>query len=118
MSKRGMEFYEDHITSIVRRAEQEGRFDELKGKKLVLDGDLSYNPDKQFNNVLRNNHVLPKWIELGKEIDQLKEELKGYENKYNIKRTIEAINKKVINYNLICPPTAQKSGIRFDDYMK
>ncbi|WP_255295659.1 J-domain-containing protein [Bacillus cereus] len=77
--------YEDHISSIVKQAEKKGAFDNLpgKGKPLNLDKDLSYNPDKQLYRTLKNNHVLPKWIELSKEIDVLKESLSKRNNKYN-----------------------------------
>ncbi len=70
--------YEDHISSIVKQAEKTGAFNDLpgKGKPLNLDKDLSYNPDKQLYRTLKNNHVLPRWIELSKEIDHLKENLK------------------------------------------
>ncbi|MFD1737740.1 DUF1992 domain-containing protein [Bacillus salitolerans] len=110
-------FYEDHITSIVRRAEKEGQFDEIKGKELNTDYDLSYNPDKQLNKVLKDNEVLPRWVELGREIDRLKSDLAFYKDEYNIKRTIQAINKKVMDYNLCAPRTSQKAGIHLESYL-
>ncbi|PLT28827.1 J-domain-containing protein [Peribacillus deserti] len=111
-------YYEDHITSIVRRAEREGQFDLIKGKDLVLDPDMAYNPDKQFNKVLKDNGILPRWVELSREIDHLKQELRMFDDRYNIERSVKMINKKVMDYNLGCPSTAQKSGIRLEDYLR
>jgi hypothetical protein len=109
--------YEDHISTIIKRAEEEGQFDNIKGKKLQLDGDLTYNPEKQFNKMMKNNNVLPPWVELGKEIDQLKEELKTYTQPYNIKRTVAEINKKVLNHNISCPRPSQKTMVKEEDYL-
>ncbi|WJE25541.1 DUF1992 domain-containing protein [Bacillus cereus] len=114
--------YEDHISSIVKQAEKKGAFNDLpgKGKPLNLDKDLSYNPEKQLYRTLANNHVLPRWIELSKEIDDLKEKLKENTNTAEAKNTAEAadlirtINKKVIEYNLLCPPSAQKMRVKTD----
>lgn len=112
-------YYEDHITQIVRRAEREGAFDHVKGKPLEFDDDsLAYNPEKRLNKVMKDNNILPKWIQLSKEIEQLKEELALYTNEYNIKMTIEKINKKVFEHNFACPPTAQKRKLRLEDYLK
>ncbi|MGR5911674.1 J-domain-containing protein [Bacillus cereus] len=90
--------YEDHISSIVKQAEQKGAFDHLpgKGKPLNLDKDLSYNPEKQLYRTLANNHVLPRWIELSKEIDDLKEKLKENTNTAEVADLIRTINKKGI----------------------
>ena len=88
--------YEDHISSIVKQAEQKGAFDHLpgKGKPLNLDKDLSYNPEKQLYRTLANNHVLPRWIELSKEIDDLKEKLKENTNTAEAADLIRTINKR------------------------
>lgn len=114
-------YYEDHISAIIKRAEKEGAFDDLKGKGKPLkfdDNDLSYNPDRQLNKILKENNILPNWVKLGKEIDQLKEEVKSYTVEYNIKKTIEEINKKITSYNLSCPPSVQKRKVQLDDYLK
>jgi hypothetical protein len=111
-------YYEDHITQIVRRAEKEGAFDHVKGKPLEFDDDsLAYNPEKRLHKVMKDNNILPKWIQLSKEIDQLKEELTWYTNEYNIRNTIEKINKKVFEHNFSCPPTAQKRKLKVEDYI-
>ncbi|MGR5976566.1 J-domain-containing protein [Bacillus paranthracis] len=80
--------YEDHISSIVKRSRKKGSFDNLpgKGKPLNLDKDLSYNPEKQLYRTLKNNHVLPRWIEISKEIDDLKRKTK---RKYKYCRSSE-----------------------------
>ena len=108
--------YEDHISSIVKQAEQKGAFDHLpgKGKPLNLDKDLSYNPEKQLYRTLANNHVLPRWIELSKEIDDLKEKLKENTNTAEAANLIRTINKKVLEHNLLCPPSAQKTRVKTD----
>ncbi|WP_139254694.1 DnaJ family domain-containing protein [Bacillus sp. NH11B] len=108
--------YEDHISSIVKEAEKKGSFDNLpgKGKPLNLDKDLSYNPEKQLYRTLKNNHVLPRWIEISKEIDDLKERLKENTNITEAADLIRTINKKVLEHNLICPPSAQKTRVKTD----
>ena len=108
--------YEDHISSIVKQAEKTGAFNDLpgKGKPLNLDKDLSYNPDKQLYRTLKNNHVLPRWIELSKEIDHLKENLKELTDNVEAAMLIPTINKKVSEHNLLCPPSAQKMRVKTD----
>ncbi|MGN4422746.1 DUF1992 domain-containing protein [Bacillus cereus group sp. MYBK30-1] len=108
--------YEDHISSIVKQAEKTGAFNDLpgKGKPLNLDKDLSYNPDKQLYRTLKNNHVLPRWIELSKEIDNLKEKQKEATDAEEAAKLIQIINKKVSEHNLLCPPSAQKMRMKTD----
>ncbi|MBJ7985917.1 DUF1992 domain-containing protein [Bacillus cereus] len=108
--------YEDHISSIVKQAEKTGVFNDLpgKGKPLNLDKDLSYNPDKQLYRTLKNNHVLPRWIELSKEIDNLKEKQKEATDAEEAAKLIQIINKKVSEHNLLCPPSAQKMRMKTD----
>ncbi len=114
-------YYEDHLTAIVKRAEKEGAFDNLKGKGKPLvfeDNDLTYNPEKQLNKILKENNILPNWVKLGKEIEQLKEEVKTYSVEYNIKRTVEEINKKVTAFNLSCPPSVQKRKVTVEEFLQ
>ncbi|MEC3034366.1 DUF1992 domain-containing protein [Bacillus thuringiensis] len=108
--------YEDHISSLVKQAEQKGAFDNLpgKGKPLNLDKDLSYNPEKQLYRTLANNHILPRWIELSKEIEDLKERLKENTNTAEAAELIRTINKKVLEHNLLCPTSAQKMRVKMD----
>ena len=91
-------------------------FDNLpgKGKPLNLDKDLSYNPEKQLYRTLKNNHVLPRWIEISKEIDDLKEKLKENTNTAEAANLIRTINKKVLEHNLLCPASAQKTRVKTD----
>ncbi|WP_257347520.1 DUF1992 domain-containing protein [Pseudalkalibacillus decolorationis] len=111
--------YQDHIGEIIRRAEKEGAFDNLKGKgkPLQLDGDLTYNPERQLNKTLKENNLLPPWIQLDKEIEKRKAELSEYKNEYNIRKSVEEINKKIFNYNLSCPRPAQKRMLKLEDYL-
>ncbi len=119
MSNNDELYYQDHIGEIIKRSEKEGMFDNLKGKgkPLELDGDLSYNPDRLLNKVLKNNNVLPPWIQMDKDIEKMKEELAGYTNEYNIRKYVEEINKKIFNFNLSCPPPAQKRKLKLEDYL-
>ncbi len=110
--------YEDHITSIIRRAEGEGQFDSVKGQKMNFDDDLSYNPDKKLNKVLKDNGMLPKWMELRKEIESLKADLSIFTDEGNVRKTIEKINKKVMDHNLCCPRTSQIGGISLEQYLE
>ena len=59
---------------------------------------------------MKNNHVLPRWIEISKEIDDLKEKLKENTNTAEAANLIRTINKKVLEHNLLCPASAQKRG--------
>ncbi|MGC4376802.1 DUF1992 domain-containing protein [Fictibacillus sp. Mic-4] len=113
-------YYEDHITAIIKRAEKDGAFDHLPGKGKPIqfdDDDISYNPQKRLNKIMKNNHILPSWVKLSKEIEALKEELKSYTVEYNIRKTVEEINKKIVNHNLSCPPNAQKRKLNINDYL-
>ena len=60
--------YEDHISSIVKTSRTERSFDHLpgKGKPLNLDKDFRTILKSNFIELLANNHVLPRWIELSK----------------------------------------------------
>jgi hypothetical protein len=115
--KRAVHDYEDHLTSIVKRTENDGSIDHLKGKPLNLDPTQSYNLEKQMYKTMKDNHVLPPWIELGKEIDALKVELKDCTNESRIREIVENINKKVRDHNLSCPYPAQKAGVRLEWYV-
>ncbi|WP_020060379.1 J-domain-containing protein [Bacillus sp. 123MFChir2] len=105
--------YEDHISSIIKRSQKEGVFDDLvgKGKPLQIDKSLSYNPEKQLYKTMKDNRILPGWIELSKEIDTLKEKLHTCTEKEEFAEMVERINKKIYEHNLTCPPSAQKMKI-------
>ncbi|MDY0395867.1 DUF1992 domain-containing protein [Virgibacillus halophilus] len=88
--------YTDHLTEIIRQAERQGDFDNLKGKGKPLKLEKSYfaNPyEKQLHKTMKENHVLPHWVKLGKEIDQEKELLSALQGKAYT-RKMKQINKK------------------------
>lgn len=105
--------YEDHISAIIKRSQKEGAFDDLlgKGQPLQIDKSLSYNPEKQLYKTMKDNHILPRWIELSKEIDALKEKLHTGMEKKEFAAMVKTINKKIFEHNLTCPPSAQKMKI-------
>ncbi len=107
---------DEKVWSYIKRAEKAGAFDNLSGKRkpLNIDKNFSYNPEKQLYKTLKDNHVLPRWIELSKEIDHLKEKLTESTNSEETADLIETINKKVSEHNLLCPPTAQKMRVKMD----
>ncbi|MFS0671774.1 GNAT family N-acetyltransferase [Ornithinibacillus sp. 179-J 7C1 HS] len=104
--------YSDHMTEIIKRAEAEGDFDNLPGKGKPLDLGPSYtNPSEaQLYKTLKDNHVLPQWVELANEIDKLKESLTDLEGKER-KKLVKEINKKIKAYNYACPPSLQKTKV-------
>ncbi|HAM82079.1 GNAT family N-acetyltransferase [Ornithinibacillus bavariensis] len=104
--------YTDHLTEIVKRSEAAGDFDNLPGKGKPLDlGPSFLNPSEaQLYKTLKDNHVLPKWVELANEIDRLKEGLMGLEGK-DRRLLIKEINKKIKAYNYACPPSLQKNKV-------
>jgi RimJ/RimL family protein N-acetyltransferase len=102
--------YTDHLTEIIKRSEAAGDFDNLPGKGKPIDLGQNYlNPSEaQLYKTLKDNHVLPKWVELANEIDRMKEELTGLEGK-DRRKLIKEINKKIKAYNYACPPSLQKN---------
>ncbi|WP_081755981.1 GNAT family N-acetyltransferase [Paucisalibacillus sp. EB02] len=104
--------YRDHLTEIVKRSEAAGDFDNLPGKGKPLDiGPSSVNPSEaQLYKTLKDNHVLPPWIELANEIDALKEKLEDLDGKER-RKLVKEINKKIKAYNYACPPTLQKNKV-------
>lgn len=58
--------------------------------------------------------MLPRWIELSKEIDNLKDRLTEHTNTAEAADLIRIINKKVLEHNLLCPPSAQKTRMETD----
>lgn len=105
--------YTDHMSAIIKKAERDGHFDDLPGKGKPLDLGREYlNPhEAQFYKTLKDNHVLPQWVELAKEIEQFKEELTSLIDEKARQKCINKINKRIKKYNAICPPTLQKSRV-------
>ncbi|WP_449354297.1 DnaJ family domain-containing protein [Virgibacillus natechei] len=104
--------YSDHMSEIIKKAEREGHFDDLpgKGKPLRLGQDYMNPPEKQLYKTLKDNHFVPRWVELANEIDHLKEELYAVEGKERRKK-VKEINKQIKAYNDTCPPSLQKNKI-------
>ncbi|WP_064971715.1 GNAT family N-acetyltransferase [Ornithinibacillus californiensis] len=104
--------YTDYMTEIVKRSEAAGDFDDLPGKGKRLDLGPNYvNPSEaQLYKTLKDNHVLPQWVELANEIDKLKEQLPDLEGKER-RKLIKEINKKIKAYNFACPPSLQKNKV-------
>lgn len=102
--------YNDHLTEIIKKAEQEGHFDGLpgKGKPLRLGQDYFNPAEKQVYRTMADNHILPRWVELGNEIDEMKEELSTLVGKERSKK-VKEMNKKVKEFNLSCPPSLQRN---------
>ncbi|MCG3418627.1 DUF1992 domain-containing protein [Oceanobacillus jordanicus] len=104
--------YKDHLSEIIKKAEREGHFEDLpgKGKPLQLGQDYLNPEEKQLYKTMKDNNVLPRWVELANKIDQLKEELSQIEGKERAKK-IKQINKIVKEYNFACPPSLQRNRI-------
>lgn len=109
--------YKDHLSEIIEQAEKDGHFDDLpgKGKPLELGRQASNPYEAQLYKTMKDNHVLPRWIELGKEIDHLKEVISTYTDKKKKRKAIKEINKKIKEYNYICPPSLQKMKVSLDE---
>lgn len=111
------------IEDQIRDAEQRGEFDDLEGagKPLrdpdsdpdtALEGDL-----KMAHHILKNAHVAPFWIELGKEIRARHEHCDVLLSEYHaattpaIRRKIaqdyraeaKTLNDRILHFNCICP---------------
>ena len=100
--------YRDHMTEIVQRSEAAGDFDNLPGKGKRPS---STNPSEaQLYKTLKDNHILPPWIELANEIDSLKEQLENLDGKER-RKLVKEINKKIKAYNYACPPSLQKNRV-------
>ncbi|WP_241558921.1 DUF1992 domain-containing protein [Oceanobacillus halophilus] len=100
------------MTAIIRNAEREGQFDYLpgKGKPLKMAGQSIQSEERQLYKTLKDNHILPKWVKLAKEIDILKEELKQTAGREK-RKLVKEVNKKIREYNYACPPSLQKRKV-------
>ncbi|SHG92833.1 DnaJ family domain-containing protein [Ornithinibacillus halophilus] len=104
--------YSDYMSEIIKRAEREGDFDDLpgKGKPLNIRHTTGNSYEAQLNKTLRDNNILPRWVELANQIDDLKEKLAEVNGKER-KKKIKEINKLVKEYNFACPPSLQRNKV-------
>ncbi|WP_404458510.1 DUF1992 domain-containing protein [Oceanobacillus kapialis] len=104
--------YKDHMSEIIQKAEREGHFSDLpgKGKPLKIGQDYLNPEEKQLYKTMKDNHVLPRWVELANKIDSLKETLPELGGKERSKQ-VKQINKLVKEYNYACPPSLQRNRI-------
>lgn len=95
----------------IKEAMEEGAFERLEGEGKPID--LRENPFedpsmRMAHRLLRNNGFAPAWIEEGKEIEReirsLTDDLPAAERL----RRIDAINRKIRDYNLKAPEAAHK----------
>lgn len=102
-------YYKDHISQIVHDAEEKGDFENLpgKGKPLDLNKNSVNSYEGQLNKTLKDNNVIPEWIQLGNEIHSLKEQLE-FSGPKKEKKIRKLINQKIKSYNWKCPPSLQK----------
>lgn len=108
--------YRDWMEEVIARHESEGGFRNLpgKGKPLKFADDGSF--DSMFDRIVRDAGVLPRWLELQKEIfADIQELLKLQQAQKDIAPHIDRVNEKVRLYNKECPnPLLQKPSIRED----
>jgi hypothetical protein len=98
----------------IREAMEEGAFQHLEGTGKPLD--LQENPFedpslRMAHRLLKNNGFAPAWIEDGKEIAQDVERLRVERADISDgewRRRVEALNNRILNYNLKAPEGAQK----------
>lgn len=107
---------------IIRRAMQEGAFDNLPGKGKPLNLEVNPHEPEEWRLTYRmlhsNGYTLP-WLELRKEIEESLEKARqeirdswqrGDKNRWDARliefqRQIEALNKQIFQYNLQAPST-------------
>jgi hypothetical protein len=96
----------------IREAMEEGAFDHLDGTGRPLD--LCENPfedpsQRMAHRLLKNNGFAPAWIEEAKEIEAEIQYLKGVSMpEPERSRRVQALNKRILVYNLKVPECAQK----------
>jgi hypothetical protein len=99
----------------IREAMDEGAFAQLDGAGRPLD--LQENPFedasmRMAHRILRNNGFAPAWIEEGQEIDREIARFRAADlPPAERKRQVEAINRRILAYNLKAPDAAQKLSI-------
>lgn len=97
--------YRNWVEEQIEEAMARGDFDRLpgKGKPLDLSGDPWSEKDWLVNHILANAHVLPEWVELGKEIRAEIAALRQAPPGPDRAERIRALNRKIDRYNLLVP---------------
>ncbi|MBM7692091.1 hypothetical protein JOC77_001518 [Peribacillus deserti] len=75
---------------------------------------MACHPDKQFNKVLKDNEILPRWVEICREGDHVKPKLKMFDERYDIDCIIKMSIEKSWITKWADPRMTQKRGIRLD----
>lgn len=88
----------------IRRAQEEGLFDDLpgKGKPLKLDDDSMIAPHLRASyRILKNAGILPPEMQLRKEVNQLKQLLDQVHCEDDAKQLVREINEKITASNIM-----------------
>ncbi len=92
----------------IREAMEDGAFDHLEGAGKPLD--LSENPfedpsDRMANRLLKNNGLVPDWIEEAKEIAAESRRLRalGELKTDELRSRVAALNRRILAYNVKAP---------------
>src|SRR5579864_9376857 len=106
----------------IEEAMAEGAFDNLAGtgRPIPLDDNPFEDPSMRMaHRLLRNNGFAPRWMEEGKDIEAEIGALQrvftqGRIDRAEFRRRAEAINRRILSFNLQAPPTAHKLAIALD----
>ncbi len=92
----------------IREAMEEGAFDHLEGTGKPLD--LSENPaedpsERMANRLIKNNGIVPAWIEEAKEIEAESRRLgvRDEVSKGDYRERVAALNRRIASFNLRAP---------------
>lgn len=108
----GWNFQEDLISEMVRKSREKGDLDSLPGKGKPFQWEEHPGEpegERALNRILKNNGVVPPWIQLDKEIREsieIMEALSLGDNdagRSRRKEMVQEINQKIAKFNLICP---------------
>ncbi|RDW18754.1 DUF1992 domain-containing protein [Oceanobacillus arenosus] len=103
--------YNDLIGEILESSGEKDNFNlEGKGKPLPK-GYIQRDVFQNFQKIAKDAGYLPPWLKLQKEIAALVIEAVT-------ERDLKTINKKIKDYNSLCPPSMQKQPIRLDELEK
>lgn len=106
-----MREYNDLIGEILESSGEKDNFNlEGKGKPLPK-GYIQRDVFQNFQKIAKDAGYLPPWLKLQKEISALV-------TKAATEKDVKTINKKIKEYNTLCPSSMQKQLIRLDDLEK